>query len=379
MPAFTYSMTARKNLEANQKGQLSDKQREAITTESRSYLKPILWVIGGAGVLMFGIALILTRGNLVGLISAIAAAADASAYALVCLGLLLAFGLMIGLGYFRTRTQARDLAENNIVSAEGAVTWRNRRYIAITDDKRRLKAPLDDWNLNELDLLPGRYRFYYLGRVRWILSAQRLSGELSDLLPPLSWAFGFTQEDLDANRRGELTERQARTLRSDVILGLNNDPFSQFSTIWTVLGLGTLSFIAYVASWSFLTWVILTLLYLLLMLGWRVRRSRSPRQPLSIDLQEKRVEQVDGLKRIIRNQVVRDSKTGRRREVRIRFLYAPKINQHFRPGRRGAGYTALVKTSAIDYRVYYTPRTRFLVALEPISTAQAKNAGDEED
>lgn len=379
MPAFSYDMTARKNIEANQKGQFSEAQREAIATESRSYLKPILWVIGGALALLFVVVLILARGNLAVLITSIRTSEDAFGLAFICLAMLLAFGAIIGSGFIRTRTQSRDLAEVNILSAEGEVTWKNNRYVAITVDKRRLKAPLDDWNINELDLLPGRYRFYYLGRVRWILSAEKLSGELSDLLPALEWAFRFIPEDLEANRRGELTERQAKILRRDVILGLYDDPFSQFSTIWAVMGLGVLVLIAFIASWSILTWSFLALIYLLFIAGWRLLWLRNPRRPLSADLAEKRIEQVDGLKRTTTTKNVLDSKTGRRREVTKNWVYAPKIKQYFKPGRRGAGFRALVKRSGVDYRAYYTPHSKDLVSLEPILVQQSKDANDDDE
>jgi hypothetical protein len=370
MPAFTYNITSRENIEANQNGQFSKEQREAIAEEAHSYLKPILWVIGGALALLFTIALIIARGNLARLILSIRAAVNVVSCSVVIFGILIMV-VWIGSASLRTRAQARDLAEANILSAEGEVIWRNNEYVALTVDKRRLKTPLDDWNLFALDLLPGRYRFHYLGRVGWILSAEKLSGELTNLLPPLEWAFRFTPEDLEANRRGELTERQVKMIRRDVILGLYDDPFSQFSTIWAVMGLGGLVLIAFITYWSILFMSLLTAIYLLSIAGWRLLWLRN--RPLSADMAGKRVEQVEGLRRVTSTQTVRDPKTGRRREVSKNWLHAPKIKRYFKPGRRGTGFKALVMQSGIDYRVYYTPHSGDLVSLEPIQTQQSQD------
>ena len=376
MPAFTYDIIARENIEANQNGQFSKVQREAIAEEARSYLKPILWVIGSGMALLFAAVLISARGNLAGLILSAREAVNAFSCSAVIFGILLMV-VWIGSAAVRTRAKVRDLAENNILTAEGEVIWRNNGYVALTVDKRRLKAPLDDWNLFELDLLPGRYLFHYLGRVGWILSAEKLSGGLTDLLPPLEWAFRFTPEDLETNRRGELTERQVKMIRRDVILGLYNDPFSQFSTIWAVMGLGGLALIAFITYWSILIMSLLTVIYLLCIVGWRLLWLRN--RPLSADLAGKSVEQVEGLRRVTTTHIVRDPKTGRRREVKKNWLYAPKIKHFFKPGRRGTGFKAVVIQSGIDYRIYYTPHSKDLVSLEPIQIHQRQEAKDGED
>ncbi|HET9958215.1 MAG TPA: hypothetical protein VFQ61_27160 [Polyangiaceae bacterium] len=70
-----------------------------------------------------------------------------------------------------------------------------------------------------LVLYPGRYNFYYLPRSKLVLSAEEL--EPKDVMlqrhrDELLGALQLTHEDLEANRRGQLTRRQADSWRTDV-------------------------------------------------------------------------------------------------------------------------------------------------------------------
>jgi len=248
--------------------------------------------------------------------------------------------------------------------------WGNSRYIAVTDDGRTLKTLFDD-----LHILPGKYHFYFLGRGGWILSAEKLSGDIRDLLPALEEAFDFTPDELEANRRGELTDRQARRLRSEMTSGLIKDLLDVFAK-FGIIGLGILGVIALFFNLRFLTWALVSLLYLAIIMGLKARRSRASYRPLLADLADKHVESAEGVKQDSRDVDIQDEQTGKRKTVTFNYLIVTKINQRFSIGRKGR--SALVRTGGIDYRVYYTPHSRSLASLEPIQGTQAKDAGSTE-
>ncbi len=99
----------------------------------------------------------------------------------------------------------REIAANEIVYAEGRVVWADDLYTAIAG-RKRLK-PI----YNKLNLPPGAYRFFYLRGGRWLLSAEKLTGEVqstpSSLFLTLSQANRFSQVDLEQNRAGRLIFR----------------------------------------------------------------------------------------------------------------------------------------------------------------------------
>ena len=122
MAASSYRITSKKNLTANKQGQFSDEQREALSKEKRSYLKPVLLVIAGGVAIIALVTFIKARGNLVVFFGALAAI---GLFILVVLGIIgTPFLLIILAGRRKTRGIARDLAQNNIKSAEGEVVWK---------------------------------------------------------------------------------------------------------------------------------------------------------------------------------------------------------------------------------------------------------------
>ncbi len=122
----------------------------------------------------------------------------------------------------RMRQLEEDIAARQIAIGEGEVAWGRgpysiKMYVAQIDG-RALRTPA-----YSLQLPPGRYRFAYLATSRWLLSAEPLAAPAEPLAAPVAAApqeelevlarqHGFTLDDLEANRRGELSARQRRGL-----------------------------------------------------------------------------------------------------------------------------------------------------------------------
>jgi hypothetical protein len=103
----------------------------------------------------------------------------------------------------------REWLTEQIEHAEGQIAWGGQNYIAEVEG-RRLKP------CGRLNLLPGNYRFFYLPRAGWLLSAERLAtGEQKtppDLRNILAHANGSSLEAIVDNRRGRLADDQVRPL-----------------------------------------------------------------------------------------------------------------------------------------------------------------------
>lgn len=369
MAAHSYRITSRKNLTANQAGQFSDQQREALKKETHSYLKPILLVIAGSLVLLCLALLVLARGNFLVVIGVVAGMDPLilGAIGFVAVPPIL---LMLVFGQRKTRGIARDLAENNILSSDGEVVWKKgwlfstSRYVAVTTAGRRLKMLFGN-----LRIPPGKYRFYFLGRGRWILSVDKLSGELSDLMPALEQVFGFTLEDLEANRRGELTVRQARKMQREVLSVIFTDMIEMFGK-FGLIGIAGLGLFVSLADLSFLTWVVLAFLYLAVILGFRVRKSFARQRLVLDDVAEMRVENAEGIRKYSRAMKYQDPETGEESSVSVRYMTVRGTDHRFPIG--SDGDNALVRSGGIEYRVFYTPYSGNLASVEPIRKTRGK-------
>lgn len=136
MTSYSFSIASKKNIEANKNGKLSDTLREALGNEAQSYLKPILWVIVGGVIIILLATLFLTRGN-IQMLFRIIHTMDSAFYWVIGMVSVPPIVILLVLGYKRTQSIARDVLENNIVSANGVVVWKkdwargNSRYVAI--------------------------------------------------------------------------------------------------------------------------------------------------------------------------------------------------------------------------------------------------------
>jgi hypothetical protein len=109
--------------------------------------------------------------------------------------------------YLRWHWLERNLAHESIAHGEGTVYWKRRRYVLVLADGRKLDP------IYSPDLLPGRYRFYYLPRYHWLLAAEPLeetsqADDLERLNLRLAQANRFQPGTLAANRAGQLSSSQ---------------------------------------------------------------------------------------------------------------------------------------------------------------------------
>lgn len=108
-----------------------------------------------------------------------------------------------------------DLREKRIAERDGTVAWgrghyRLGMYIARVGTRRLLSPAYG------LPLPPGPYRCFYLDRSGWLLAAEPLpsAGASAALQDVISRQHGFSEGDVEANRGGQLSERQRRALRA---------------------------------------------------------------------------------------------------------------------------------------------------------------------
>jgi hypothetical protein len=197
-------LTNQKEIAANQRGQITERQQSRLG--GVFWQKKQRW---------FGIALaslVPTIGSLIGAIWALASGrSDSGAWpigllavsaGLFCVWLVPSVGI-----YLRWRWLDRNLAREAIVQGEGTVYWGRRRYVLELADGKKLDP------IYSPDLLPGHYRFYYLPRYHWLLTAEPLEevaqvDDLEQLNHRLARANRFQSGALAANRAGHLTDLQ---------------------------------------------------------------------------------------------------------------------------------------------------------------------------
>ncbi len=102
----------------------------------------------------------------------------------------------------------QDLEAGEVQQADGVVAWRRYRYAAEFPGRAF-------WaNNTMLSLPPGPYRFYYLPRSGYVLSAQAMPGmmtisETAGIDQVLGQVIGFSAGDVERNRAGQLGGGQA--------------------------------------------------------------------------------------------------------------------------------------------------------------------------
>ena len=217
-------------LAANARGELTPAQHQALRARLPAVGSSILTV--AAGVLGFGFVLVH-----VGTVVEVLAARDplplrehVRGYAFTIPGLHL-LAALIALGWaFITLTNlvvlinrvraGQELQPGRARYADGVIAWDGDGYVARLRGRR---APLGPWDGEPIEnLRPGPYRFWFLPRGGWLLSAQPLGGWSAaptgpdgariSLLGVLASANGFRLAALAANRDGRLDAEQAQGL-----------------------------------------------------------------------------------------------------------------------------------------------------------------------
>jgi hypothetical protein len=197
-------LTSQKEIAANQRGQITKRQQSRFG--GVFWQKKQRWF----GIALFGI--LCTVGPFIGAIFGFASGrSDLGAWPIgllaVSAGLFCVWLAPSVSIYLRWRWLDRNLVHETIAEGEGTVYWGRRRYVLQLADGKKLDP------IYSPDLLPGRYRFYYLPRYHWLLTAEPLEevAQVDDLeqlnhrLARVNW---FQSSALAANRAGHLTGLQ---------------------------------------------------------------------------------------------------------------------------------------------------------------------------
>jgi hypothetical protein len=228
----------------------------------------------------------------------------------------------------------RDLAQGAIMQADGQVTFL-ARHGSVAQAAGEPLSGIDDGKA--VGLVPGMYRFWYLPRSRRVLSAEQQTlfepgASRADLQAALARANGFRLEDLERNRLGWISTRQ-RTVLVRQMLGL------LVSTVAVVSGaVWQLPLLIQSSPWGYLLLaaVLAGLIFPARRRWLEVREGRVA--ALEGEVQPEEVD-WDG----VSYAYVLDQQRFRVDSVAYRVLI---------PGRR--------------YRLYYLPRGKQLVSIEPL-------------
>ncbi len=226
-----------------------------------------------------------------------------------------------------------DLSQSTIAYAEGQVTFSSKGYVAAAAGRRFLAL-----NGNKVvNLAPGAYRFYYLRSSRRLLSAEPLARYTAaqpqaPLLETLASVHGFNLGDLEMNRQGWISARQrSKLLRSAVL--------------WVVFTLaGTAALLFWGPDDLELGGLVILLLLALLLLYIGYAHYA--------DMLRGRVAMLEGV--VVSNKQSGDEGGHTYHYVigRESFLVSE------------SAYLALI--SGLPYRVYYGPKSKKLLSIEPL-------------
>ncbi len=323
-------------INANRYGQLTPWQRQQL--KPPSLLGP-LTVLGLVGSFLVGMSVLFFAPFAAALLSGEAppwlpliVLGVVGFFVLALLPLLLVQGNSLA-GRLRLR---RDLLDGSIAQDDGQVTFKSSvGYVARVQGR-----PLSSMDGDQaVDLAPGSYRFYYLPRTGRILSAERQplfepGGPQAGLLAALAEAHGFSLEELDLNRQGWVSGKQRAWLIFKVLVLAVIIAGGVAWATWQF------ALVLQYSPWSFLGGgLALFLLLMLLVQRWR-------------DLQDGRVQMLEGFVRSEEHSSSDDGST----------YYYVLGNESFSVS--GAAHRALVKGQR--YRLYYLPRSKKLVSIEPL-------------
>jgi hypothetical protein len=323
---------------ANRSGTLTERQRRQAGQ-----------IFGAAGCTS-GLVLVVVAGVVLGIPFVMLWREESEPLALLVPALLallvgVPLALWVAMQLIRLWLTRQDLAAGDVQQADGVVAWRRRRYAAEFPGRAF-------WTNNSVTALPpGPYRFYYLPRSGYVLSAQPLPGmmtagmtgmgETAGLDQVLGSVVGFSAGDVEANRDGRLGAGQvARMVAAMAGLG-----------VVVVLLLAFCGFMAWniwsdADAGSTIPIIMVALIALggLLALGWSIIK-------LGLDVLGGRVEMVEG-------PVQRTYA----RAGRSTNYYYQVGGQKFSVSLRA--YQAMV--SGQNFRVYFGPRSKRLLALESL-------------
>jgi hypothetical protein len=379
------TLTNLASVAANRGGALSSEQRIRLEREAQRSGLPVAvgMVVVGVG---FMVPLLFALGVFGASVGAPISAVCAAPIALIGVGLLVLAFVAFKSQRRISRLLREDLA-GSVEQGEGEVYFTRRGYAALLDPRPRpgtpivgpLERPLPS---RPVQLPPGRYRFFFLPRSRTLLSAEPLTpmaagaafpaaadpllglpdyqpaptpylaeahaafstlpqGALGALQHALAEGNRFTLDDLAANRAGRLSGRQARRLLAPLIM------LAPVCVPFVVIGAGVL-YLALTESMLRPSGLVIGITFTgggLLMLAYALSRVA--------DTLGREVRSIAGIVTAERDSSG-DSTTFRYKVNKMKFQVS------------GLAYTALI--SGLAYRIYYTPRSKTLVSIEPFGS-----------
>lgn len=302
-------------------------------------------------------------------------------YLALLAGAILLAWFLVGLDSLRQiLSTRRALLHGTIRQADGVIVWHGSEHLALLSNG---STHLPTWTLDRaVTLSPGAYRFFFLpfrytGWVSsdraeggWLLAAApqtaaRTTAEFagtpsasspSPFLQTLAAANGFHADALEANRAGHLTEAQTRTLArtfrqrrwQGLLIGL-------FFLLGSAAAFSTQG-VTWRNGWAFVYAAVGALFILYAV--WPGRRASSR------DLTDSRVVTVEGWVRRMREHTDRSVIGAQTQGPPHDLFYYQIAGQRFSVA-GVAAYDAL--DERLPYRLYYLPRTKQLVNIEPIA------------
>ncbi len=245
------------------------------------------------------------------------------------------------LDYSQSVRIRQALADGRVDASEGEVVWKRGNFVAETPEGR-LRSLFND----TLTLLPGRYRFYYLPGCMALLSADSLEGtgsrlpSASDVLTILASTHHFNPLSLESNRNGIQSPDQA--LRLTLLASL----YIIGAIMALSISAGIIILFEKTANASAPVFPVLCLNIFLFIIGFYVLW----RGFLIIsDVWTGKIAAVQG-------HVSKSVWNGR-----LTSYHYSLAGMRWRVSHQA--YNALV--ASIPYRIYFTPRSKILIAIEP--------------
>jgi hypothetical protein len=270
----------------------------------------------------------------------------------VLFGWVLLYGMVIEplrTGALRRRIR-REVEAGRVAQAEGEVRARRGGYVARAGG-RTLRSPI---GARAVFLAPGTYSFYFLPSTGVLVSAEPRQGlstigtpgilgapgmPSAALVATLGRALRFSEDDLALNRQGRLSERQRRRIVRSM-------------AVWTVIVLALCLVVPPILIVAVRMWQVGCVIAIILLLAGGILLL------LRISARDLRSGMVLAVRGPVQRMMVSDGEGGRTYHYTVAGL-------RFMVSR--AAYDALIPN--LPYAVYYLPRGRALLSMEPLAAA----------
>ncbi|MBI5054810.1 MAG: hypothetical protein HZB52_16310 [Chloroflexi bacterium] len=334
---YRYNLDGENEVDANQHGRVTPTQFDAFDVSSKG-------IVGGRGVInMIAIALFFFVLPVV-LLWLFRESVGYGLKLYIAIVGIITYLIEIPFLWFYIRNMIIhwEMRSGRITQAQGEIVWRRNRYVA--DAEGRRLQPL----LGDVSLIPGEYRFYFLPTSGRLLSVERTTSNIQLLRDALAQTNNFLTSALEANRKGLLATSQILRLLGMIATNL----FWSIFILIIFIGIGFAAY-TYLPVFGFSRWYALIALGIggLIALGFMTQGVT-----LLADLANGKASVADG--KIAKTVQTTHSRHGTRHDYFYEVLYA-----HLKFEVSEAAHEALVDD--LEYRLYYTPRTKIMVAIEP--------------